>query len=180
MTSLVLSVWVMTSSGGLLAERTPAAGMLLGAVDLGAPPLLEHMSLAELTTERTRLLETMPSMGLGIALTVVGGGVLLTGLVIAAATYITEVIIVGLVVMAASVPLLIIGPILLAHAARERREVQSQVRLIDQRMTLMQHQEFAPPPTQRPVDETPPPPPMRPPGVEVVPGVAPQILLATF
>lgn len=180
MTSLVLSMLVMTSSGGLLSERTPAAGMLVGAVNLNTAAMsLDQMSMADLTAERARLMDTMPSMGGGIALTAVGGGVLLTGLVLVA-TYLFELIIVGAVLMVASVPMLIIGPILIAHAARERNEVRTQVRLIDQRMAQMKRDELAPPPTQQQNDETPPPPPMRPPGVEWMPVVAPQFLVASF
>ena len=179
MTSLVLSVLVMTASGGLLSERTPAAGMLVGAVNLNAAATsLDHMSMEDLTAERARLLDTMPSMGLGIALTAVGGGVLLTGLILVA-TYVFELVIVGVVMMVASIPLLIIGPILIGRAARERNEVRTQVRLIDQRMAQMKRDELAPPPTQQ-NNETPPPPPMRPPGVEWLPVVVPQVLLARF
>ena len=178
MTSLVLSLVVMTSSGGLLAERVPAAGMLVGAVDLNTRAAsLDQMSLTELTAERARLLDTMPSLGLGIALTAVGGGVLLTGLVIVSVALDLAVLAVGLVVMAASVPLLIIGPILIARAARERREAQTQVRLIDQRLAEMKRDELAPPVRN---DETPPPPPMRPPGSQLLPVVEPMALLASF
>ncbi|MDP1824334.1 MAG: hypothetical protein Q8L48_13855 [Archangium sp.] len=181
MTSLVLSVVVMTSSGGLLSERTPAAGMLVGAVDLNAAGAsYANMTVDQLTVERMRLVETMPSLGLGIALTAVGGGVLLTGLVILGSAY--ELIVVGLIVMAAAVPLLIIGPILLFGALRERREVQTQVRLVDQRIAQLKRDEFAPPPVQNDpgLNEVPPPPPVRPPGSEFAPHVPPQVLLATF
>lgn len=180
MIALVLSLVVMTSSGGLLSERPPAAGMLIGAVELNAG--YDSMTVDQLTAERIRLVETMPSLGLGIALTAVGGGVLLTGLVIVSVAYEISVAIVGLVVMAASVPLLIIGPILLFGAMRERRGVQSQVRLVDQRIAQLKRDELAPPPVQNDpgLNEVPPPPPVRPPGSEFAPNVPPQVLLATF
>lgn len=180
MTSLILSMLVMTSSGGLLAERVPPAGLLVGAVNLNdTAASLQNMSLTELTMERARLLETTPSLGLGIALTAIGAGVLVTGLVIVYAAFTLTVVAVGVVVMLASVPLLIIGPILIAKAARGRRDVTTQVRLIDQRIAAMKRDDGlgAPPPN----NEVPPPPPVRPPpGVELSPAVPPQLLLATF
>src|SRR5690349_2699618 len=104
MISLALSVALMTSSGGLLSERTPAAGMLVGVTDLNAQSAMyDNMTISELSTERARVAETMPSLGLGIALTSIGGGVLLTGLLILAAAEFVEIVIVGLVVMAASI-----------------------------------------------------------------------------
>lgn len=174
MTSLVLSLVVMTSSGGLLSERTPAVGMLVGAVDLAAAAAsLDGMSLSELTAERARLVDSMPSLGAGIALTAVGAGVLVVGLALVS-TFYTALIVAGLVMMAVSVPLLIIGPILIAGAARGRRDTTARVRLIDQRLGEMQRNVA---PLQ---NEMPPPPPPRPPGVERSPAVEPQLLLATF
>lgn len=179
MFSLALSVALMSSSGGLLAERTPAAGMLVGAVNFNDQArALENLSLSELTTERATLLDSMPSPGLGIALTVGGGALLLVGLTLVVAFYEAAVIITGLVMMVASIPLLIIGPILLASALRERRDTQTRVRLIDQRMAEMRRDELAPQNDGR--DEVPPPPPVRPPGSEWAPNVPADTLLATF
>lgn len=172
MTSLVLSIVVMTSSGGLLAERVPAAGLLMGAVDLNAAPI-EGMSLTELTVERTRLMSTMPSAGLGVALTAIGGGVFLTGFTV----FLYASILVGVVIMVAAIPLLIIGPILLVNAGRERRAQQARVFAIDRRIATMGQDGTSPLPPQN--DEVPPPPPVRPPDVERA-TVAPQLLLATF
>ena len=171
MFSLALSVVVISSSGGLLSERVPAAGLLVGAIDLNtASASYDNMTVAELTTERARLVETMPSLGLGIGLTAAGGGVLLTGLIILAAAYDIAVAAVGLVLMALSVPLLIIGPIFLFGALRDRRGVQTQLRLVDQRIAQVRRDELSPPPQNTPPpprrDEVPPPPPMRPPGSE--------------
>jgi hypothetical protein len=186
MVSLVLSVAVLVSSGGLLAERVPAPGMLIGAVNLnGASALYDNMTIEELTAQRALVEESMPSLGLGIALTAIGGGVLLTGLVIiSSGVFILELVLVGLVVMAASIPLLIIGPILIARAARERRDAQTQLRLIDQRIASIRRDESSPrlplPPPYEPSNEQPPPPPMRPPGSEFAPSVAPSLLLASF
>ena len=84
---------------------------------------------------------------------------------------------------AAAVPLLIIGPILLFGALGGRREFQTKVRLIDQRLAQLKRDELGPPVRndRRPEkDEVPPPPPMRPPGSELTPPVEPQVLLATF
>ena len=184
MVSLVLSVVVMSASGGLLSERTPAVGMLVGAVNLRAEASsYDTMSVEELTTERVRLVEEMPSPGLGIGLTAAGGAVLITGLIIISASYYVEVVVaVGLIVMAASIPLLIIGPILLFGALRERREFQTKVRLVDRRIAQIGRD-----PMEVPVrndsppenNEVPPPPPMRPPGSELTP-VEPPLQLATF
>lgn len=180
MFSLALSVALMSSTGGLLAERVPAAGLLVGAVDLNAAALsLESLSESELTAERARLLDTMPSPGLGIALTAVGGGVLLLGLTLAVIAYEPVLLIVGLVVMAASVPLLIIGPILLFRAMRERREAQTRVRLIDQQLAGQRRNQLEAPRNDR-LDEVPPPPPVRPPGSQFAPDVPADLLLATF
>ena len=184
MVSLVLSVVVMSSSGGLLSERIPAAGLLVGAVDLdSASAAYDTMSVADLTAERMRLVEAMPSPGLGIALTAAGGGVLITGLIILSLAYDVGLVVVGLIVMAAAIPLLIIGPILLFGALGGRREFQTKVRLIDQRLAQLKRDELGPPVRndRRPEkDEVPPPPPMRPPGSELTPPVEPQLLLATF
>jgi hypothetical protein len=183
MISFVLSAVVMMSSGGLLAERTPAAGMLVGAVDLNAGAAAwDNMTVEQLTAERVRLVESMPSLGLGIGLTAAGGGVLLTGLIVVAAALDIGTLVVGLIIMAASVPLLIIGPILLFGAMRDRRGVQTQVRLVDQRIAQIKRDELAPPVRNDgpvPNNEVPPPPPVRPPGSELTP-VQPQLLLATF
>jgi hypothetical protein len=124
----LLSVALMTTSGGLLAERTPVAGMLMGRNLEIAAAGLEGMSLNELTIERTRLVSEMPSPVLGIVLLSVGGGVLLTGLVIAGIATDLATLAVGLIVMAVSVPLLIIGPILLASALRQRRTNETRLR----------------------------------------------------
>lgn len=183
MFSLVLTVGVMVSSGGLLAERTPAAGLLLGAVDLNAASAAyDNLSIAELTAERLRLSETLPSPGLGIALTAIGGGVLLFGLTLAAIAFEEGLLIVGLLVMAASVPLLIIGPILIAGALRDRRAIQTQLKLIDQHIAAINRENDggSPTPTAPVNDEVPPPPPVRPPGSEFAPYVAPTLLLASF
>lgn len=175
MVSLVLSVALLTSSGGLLADKTPAVGLLLGAASYEGAPL-ELMSVPELTAERARLQESMPSLGLGITLTAVGGGVLLTGLVIMAAAVFVEVLLVGLLVTAAAIPLLIIGPIQIGRAARERRDHMDRIRWIDQRLASFNRESLEGPP---PNNEVPPPPPMRPPG-SWLPNTVPQVLLATF
>ncbi len=180
MISLALSVALMSSSGGLLSERTPAAGLLVGAVNLNEAALsLENLSESELTAERARLLDSMPSLGAGIALTAAGGGVLLLGLTLAAVALDFELLIVGLVVMAASVPLLIIGPILLFGALRERRAAQAQVRLIDQRLAEL-HRDQLEGPRNDGRDEVPPPPPVRPPGSQFAPDVPANLLIAAF
>ena len=179
MISMVLSVVVMTSSGGLLSERTPAVGMLVGAVDLNtAGAAYDTMSLEQLTAERVRWMEAMPSIGPGLVLTIVGGGVFLVGF----SVFLGVSILVGVVMMIVAVPLLVIGPILLAGVSRERREAQTQVRLIDQRIAALRRDEVSPVRNDRPPpnDEAPPPPPMRPPGSELTPTVEPQLLLATF
>ena len=116
--------------------------------------------MVELTAERTRLL--------------------LVGLIIATVTFELAPILIGLVMIVASVPLLIIGPILMARAFRERRSVQNEVRLIDLRISQVERGGQPPAPTQPGQEEVPPPPPMRPPGSEFLPTVAPNILLATF
>ena len=186
MFSMVLSVVVMSTSGGLLAERVPTTGLLLGAVDLNAASAsYDNMTVAELTAERVKLVEALPSLGLGIGLTAAGGGVLLTGLIVLAYSYEVAVAVVGLVIMALSVPLLIIGPIFLFAALRERREAQTQIRLVDQRIAQVRRDEMAPPVRTNPPpppsggDEVPPPPPTRPPGSERE-QLEPQLLLATF
>ena len=181
---LALSVALMTSSGGLLAERTPAAGMLVGLTDLNAQSsMYDNMTIEELSAERARVAEALPSLGLGIALTSIGGGVLLTGLVILAAAEFLELVLVGLVGMAASIPLLIIGPILLARAARERRDTQTQLRLIDQRLAALRRDDAPRPPSgpeYDPKTEPPPPPPVRPPSSQFAPNVEPQLVVAAF
>ncbi len=177
-----MAVVVLSSTGGLLLERQPAAGLLVGAVSLNVQAgSYDTMSIVELGVERARLMETMPSLGAGIVLTAIGGGVLLTGLVLLGLAVFDVEFVVSLIVLAAAVPLLIIGPILLFSALRARREVQTQVRLVDQRMAQLKRDEFAPPVQNdsRP-DEVPPPPPVRPPGSELTPSVEPQLLLATF
>lgn len=179
--SLVLSVGLMSVSGGLLSERTPTTGMLLGAVSSSfESAAYDNMTVAELTAERTRLLDEMPSPGLGIGLLAGGAGLLLVGLIIATVSFEVVPILVGLVMMVASVPLLIIGPILMARAFRERRGAQNEVRLIDLRISQVERGGQSPVPTQPGQEEVPPPPPMRPPGAEFLPTVAPNILLATF
>lgn len=184
MGSLALTVALMVSSGGLLAERTPAVGMLVGLTDLNAQSAMyDNMTVAELTAERARVADLMPSLGLGIALTSVGGGVLFLGLVFIAAAEFVEFVVVGLVVMAAAIPLLIIGPIMIASAARERREVQTQLRLIDQRIASLRRDEVPVSPAAPEYDpktEPPPPPPVRPPSSEFAPSVAPQLVVAAF
>ena len=177
MFSLVLSAAVLVSSGGLLSERTPTEGMLIGAVNLrGAGALYDNMTVEELTAQRAIVANSLPSMGLGIALTCIGGGVLLTGLTIVAVAQFLEILLVGLVVMAAGIPLVIIGIVMIARVARERRDAQAELRLIDQRIAGIKRDEFAPPPVDQPAydpkNEPPPPPPMRPPGSEFAPNDA--------
>lgn len=178
MTALVLSLVVMTSSGGLLAERTPAAGLLMGAAVQVADADLATMSLTELTAEKVRLQESMPGPGVGIALTAIGGGALLTGLLIISAAFTVEVVLIGLVVAVAAVPLLIIGPILIGAGARERRQQTNRIRAIDARVSQMNRDSQIPAPAGN--DEVPPPPPMPPPGVDLGPAATPSLLLATF
>jgi hypothetical protein len=173
----LLSVAVVTTSGGLLAERTPVAGMLLGRNLEIAAAGLEGMSKTELDAERVRVMEAMPSPALGITLTAVGGGVLLTGLVIVGAATTLEVLAVGFVIIAASVPLLIIGPIMLARAIRERRNSETRLRLINQQMRELDNGRGSEQPTNT---DTPPPPPVRPPDVFLIPTALPQVLVATF
>ena len=184
MVSFALGMALLISQGGLLSERTPVAGMLIGATDLNAQSAqYDNMSLAELTVQRERVAALMPSLGLGIALTAVGGGALLTGLFLIAVAEFVEIVIVGVLFVVASIPLLIIGPILLASAARERRDVQTQLRLIDQRIAAVRRDEVPSTPTSPEYDpkaEPPPPPPVRPPSSEFVPHVAPQLVLASF
>ena len=184
MTSFVLGVALLVSTGGLLSERTPTAGMLIGVTDLNAQSAqYDNMTLAELSSERERVAALMPSLGLGIALTSVGGGVLLTGLFLVAVAEFVEIVIVGVLFIVASIPLLIIGPILLASAARERRDVQTQLRLIDQRIAAVRRDEVPSAPTSPEYDpktEPPPPPPVRPPSSEFLPNVMPQLVLASF
>ena len=124
----------------------------------------------------------MPSLGLGIALTVVGGGVLVAGLILLGVAVFDVEFVISVILIGAAVPLLIIGPILLVAALRERGDVQKQVRLVDQRLAQLKREESAPPPVQDDTgpDEVPPPPPVRPPGSELTPWVEPQLLLATF
>ncbi len=174
MMSMVLSLVVVTSSGGLLSERIPVAGMLVGAAELSEAPLVpvatvENMSLSELTAERARLVELRPGLGLGITLTSIGGVVFLIGLG-TAVTYLVA----GLIIMGTAVPLLVIGPILLARAIRERKEIQSQIKAIDRRLS---NNKTAP--SMSP-DEVPPPPPVRPPDASLFPTVDAQFVLARF
>lgn len=173
----LLSMALMTTSGGLLAERTPVAGMLMGRNLEIAAAGLEGMSLSELDAERTRLTSDMPSPVLGIVLLSVGGGVLLTGLVIVGIATDLATLAVGLIVMAASVPLLIIGPILLASALRQRRTNETRLRLVNQQMRELERGGQNTGPGS---NETPPPPPMRPPDVWMIPTAVPQVLVATF
>ena len=185
MVSFTLSVVVMLSSGGLLADRTPTAGMLVGATDLNAQSAMyDNMTVAELSAERARVASLMPSLGAGIALTAVGGGVLLTGLFLIAVAEFVEIVIVGVVLVVASLPLLIVGPILLASAARERRETQTTLKIIDQRIAAVRRDEVAPSspsaPEYDPKLEPPPPPPVRPPSSQFAPVISPSLVLASF
>lgn len=178
MTALVLTFVVMSSSGGLLAEKAPTAGLLLGAAPRNGDLDLYNMSLTELTAERLRLQESMPGPGVGIALTAVGGGLLLTGLILIAYTFAIEPILVGVALSLVSIPLLIIGPILIGASVRERRQNTSRIRAIDARISQMNRDSQIPPPAGS--DEVPPPPPMPPPGVDLGPAATPSLLLATF
>lgn len=165
--SMVLTVLLMTSSGGLLSERAATTGLLMGA-DFDAAAL-EAMSVPDLMTERARLLDERPSVALGVSLTVAGAAVLVVGL---AFIYVAPVI--ALIIMAISVPLLILGPIFWVKAARERRDIQLQLRIIDRRLDQLRNTGYPAPPG----NEVPPPPPPRP--DSVMAPFEPQLLLATF
>ncbi len=173
MTSLVLSAVVMLSSSGFLSEKAPAPGLLLGATDFSTAPV-ESMALTELVAERARLIEARPGLGLGLALTISGGGVFLVGF----AVFLVASIIVGAIIMGAAVPLLIIGPLLIANAGKARRPIDLRVRAIDARIGAIKRGDAISPPE---VDEGGAPlPPPRPPDVWLLPVVEPQVLVATF
>ena len=75
------------------------AGLLLGTINPNTGSLYEGLSITELSAERVRLLDSMPSLGAGIALTAVGGGLLVTGLVILSVTFDVVEVVVGLVLL---------------------------------------------------------------------------------
>lgn len=187
MMSLALSVAVLSSSGGLLAERLPSGVRLLdsptvafGTV-LGASAgdekqrSLEAMTRGELEVERLRLLDAQPSYapglivaGAGVAGIVVGG--LLLGL-----TSRTLGSVAGIVTILGGVAALVTGGILLIITAVQGPAVASQLRRVEQRLnTLLQQQGDAP----AGGDAPPPPPP--PPGAARDLLQPPLVLLATF
>jgi hypothetical protein len=172
----LLTLTMMTSSGGLLGDRIPAPGLLLGRVNPTAfRASLEHMSLAELMDERDRLTNERPSIWFGLGLTIGGAVAVVTGVIMMAVGFYTEVLATGFILALAGVGLLIAGPIILFSALRAQRAADQQLKVVDQRVEALKQGDTAPP-----LLETPPPPPARPPDVELVPSLFPSLTVATF
>jgi hypothetical protein len=194
MLSVALSMAVLTSSGGMLAEQMPHGvrlldepaqlpGLLLGAARGESPGISEYqsMSLPQLQEEWTRLEESKPGLGAGIAVTVVGGAAFLTGLILffyGAALYAIGgslgVFVVGMVLGIAGIVMLIVGPIMIGSAGRERRRVDREQEAVRHQIRLLEGGGSAPP---LPMGPPPPPPP---PPLSGVVGVEPRLIVAAF
>lgn len=173
---LALTTVAMLSSGGLLSERAPAPGLLMGQMDLSELPI-EQLSVPELEAERLRLHSERPGLGLGIALIVVGGvGDLLGLAMLAAAAEVffldTGLVVATLAVLAVGIAATVVGIALLVGALHARRENTERVRAIEARLGQIRRGEAVEPPP----NELPPPPPM--PGAALP--VLPAVVLASF
>lgn len=124
MHALVLSLTLMSSSGGLLSEHLPAGvrlldapttafGTVLGAAGGEAALDLEGMSRTELEMERLRLVDDRRGLALPIVLLSVGGGTLLFGLAMMSPGYI-DLFIAGVVTSLLAAGAVTVGVILLA------------------------------------------------------------------
>lgn len=181
MHALVLSVALMSSSGGLLAEHLPNGVRLLdgpttalGTV-LGAAPTdlaLENMSRTELEMERLRLVDDRRSAAPGVILLIAGGVTFLVGTTLLLA----DVVVAGAIITLVGAGAVTAGIILLVSALSHNGRTSRALRRIEQRIGTLEATDpgggnEAPPP---------PPPPPPPAGVWRDVPVVPQVLVATF
>jgi len=191
MLSLALSVAMLTSTGGMLADHLPRGVRLLDAPRAlpGPPPAFpteepvpgdyQSMSLAQLRAAAARIEDSKPSAAGGIVL--LAGGI--TGIVVGLVAILVGVfvpsvgwLVAGLIITAAGLAMTVIGPILMASALRGRLSAERDLDFI-QRQIRMLEGGGAPTPAGPP--RTPPPPPPPPPlgGLEVV---VPMVAVASF
>lgn len=188
MLSMALSVAVLASSGGLLSEHLPAGVRLLDAAEvipsamLGArrdrddgisAMQLQSMSLQQLHEEYDRLEDEKPGIGLGLTLTIVGGGLFITGWIV----WWYASILAGVLMIIPGVVLCIVGPILLASAIRGGRRISREQDAIDRQIRILEGggQGGAPLPSG-PM----PPPPPPPPPLSGLSTSGPSLVLASF
>lgn len=155
MTFVMLST-LLCLEGGLLAERAPTPGWLLGAAETVEAPSrpLSDLTRAELEAERRTVLDARPS--LVPSLLVVGAGAI--GFTIGTGILLFATIIVGSVVMGVSAVAIIVGVVLAMNIGPAREAAAKRLKEIDRVMDQRRREEL------RPVPVMPPPP-----GVQVMP-----------
>ena len=151
-----LTTVVMLSSGGLLSERVPAQGLLVGAVDLSTLPV-EQLSLAELEKERLRLEDERPGLGLGIGL-IIGGGVAdILGLAIAAYSYSLAGVVIGLSILTVGIVATVFGIVFLVKGIRGRHQTSARLHAVETRITQIRKGQVVEPPPNEDIPLPPPP-----------------------
>lgn len=155
----IASTVMMLSSGGLLSERVPAQGLLVGAIDLAQLPV-EQLSMEELSAEKIRMEENRPGLGLGIGLLIGGGVTALISSVVFLVTVIGSAgFVVSGIILVAAVVAVVFGVIFLVKGIREKREYSNRMRAIDTRIAQIRRGDVIAPPSNSDV----PPPPLMPP-----------------
>lgn len=165
MTFVMLST-LLCLEGGLLADRTPTAGLLLGAAETAesVPPRpLSDLTLEELEAERQSVLATRPS--LIPPMLVIGAGAI--GFTIGTGILLFSTIIVGSFVMGVAAVVVIVGIVLVLNTGPARAVAARRLKEIDRAVTDRKREQLRPPP-----------PAILPPGVQW--GPPPSLLLASF
>lgn len=159
--TLVLVTTLLVAQGGLLSEAEPRPGLLVETPAAQAPKLSD-MTLAQLDTERARVLAEAPSVLPGV-LCITGG---LAAFTVGVGIFLFATMVVGGIVMAISVPIVVVGFVLQFLTAPGRQAARDRVKEIDRAAAALRNP---------PRELLPPPPP--PPGVWLTPGLVP---LASF
>lgn len=166
--TLVLLSTLLTLEGGLLTERAPQPGLLLGASEVTAPgstPSLAELTPEQLRAARTLALDARPSI-LAPALIIGGGAVVLTvGLGVLLFSSVT----IGAVILAVSAAVLAVGVVLVLLQGPARATATARLKAIDAELTERRARDLRTPVFEQ---QTPPP------GVQLAP--EPGLRLASF
>jgi hypothetical protein len=183
---LVVFVLSNTSGGASLGQHSPRGVYLLdhGALaqaELSVPPppampapstpVHNAATVQAIRTEIASLRESMPSIGGGLAMAIIGGagivgGVLFGffGLFLAVLNAGTTVLIASLVAIGLGIPVLVVGIVLLVQAGRQRGAIGGDIKALERQLQEIESPGSIPPP----------------PGPPQVVGPVPGLLLAAF
>ncbi|MFO0595013.1 MAG: hypothetical protein U0228_06905 [Myxococcaceae bacterium] len=171
--TLVLVNLALLASGGLLADQAPRPGLLVAEAEVAAPNVqppapallpLEQMTVAQLTAERQRILDSRPSAVLPVTVMVVGA----VGFSVGLGFFLFSSMVVGGVFIGVSAAVFVVGLVLYLMKGPERAENATALRKVEQALRVAKSRD----------DDRSVPPPPAPPGVDL--GPRPGALLARF